>query len=149
MNALRRWAGFAASVLFVCTLLAQSQAADAAQKGKTPPLPQPPPYGAYFLDQFRQDRNEHNAALDAIAKHYGYKNQGEAYRACLRSKENTVAGGCGDIVAHRRHESPEIAKYGFKTWKEAVRACIKNDKGEFGPVRYCTADPFLKLRSGT
>lgn len=119
-----------------------------AQAGKAPPLPQPPPYGAYFLDQFRQNRDEHKAALDAIARHYGYKDEHDAYRACLRAR--TTPDCAGDVVAHRRHESPETTKYGFKTWREARSACIKNSKGDrqFGPVNYCSADPFLKLRSG-
>ncbi len=116
-----------------------------AQKGQVPPLTQPPPYGAYFFDIIKQSKEEQAAALDAMAKHYGYQSETEAYRACQRAK--TEPNCSGDIVAHRRAESAEIAKYGFKTWKEAVYACAKNSKKEFGPYTYCSADPFLKLRS--
>lgn len=114
-----------------------------AQKGKSPPLPQPPPYGAYFVDNLVQTREEYFGALDAIAKHYGYKNESDARRACLSSKS---VPSCSDAVAHRRSESAEIAKYGFKNWSEASYACSRNDKGEFGKATYCFADPFLKLR---
>ncbi len=139
MQTLRHWAVvFTVSIASTGTTFAQTQ------KGRAPPLPKPPPYGAYFLDNVKQDRAEYFAALDAIAKHYGYKDENDAYRACLRAK--TEPNCSGDIVAHRRAASPEIAKYGFATWKEAVWACLKNNKGEFGPVKHCTADPFLKLR---
>ncbi|HWI83840.1 hypothetical protein [Ramlibacter sp.] len=121
-------------------VLAYANAADV----KTPPLPQPPPYGAYFLDMLLQPPAEYKAAQEAIARHYGYKSNDAAARACMAATH----GMCfGEAVSHRRDESPEIAKYGFKTWHEAVRACAKNFKPrEFGPYDYCQADPFLKLR---
>jgi hypothetical protein len=128
---------------------AGTEALRAQQAAARKALPQPAPYGAYFLETFMQDGAENRAAQDAIAKHYGYKDESDAYRACLRAR--TEPNCSGDIVAHRRAESPELAKYGFKTWKEAVSACAKNNREdkEFAPkfgLMYCTADPFLKLR---
>lgn len=106
-----------------------------------------PPYGAFVLDitggqtgvQIRETRL-------AIAKKYGYASTSEARIACHQTKK--FNDECGmDAVAHRRAESPEIKKYGFKTWKEAVEACDVASRKHRDTAAYCTADPFIRLRS--
>jgi hypothetical protein len=131
--------------LFVLLFGLASVAALAAP-ARGPELPLPPPYGAYFLDQFGgQDAKEYNASLQAIVEHYGYKDRKEAHMACLQAK---FANCAADVVAHKHAESPEIQKYGFASWEAAVYACNKNFHKDFGPGNYCYADPFLKLRMG-
>lgn len=123
-------------------------------------LPQPPPYGAYFWLPFgSEDKKQREDAETAIAKHYGYDNASVAYKACLQTGNQYCSA---DFVAHKRDESPEIARYGFKNWRDAVAACHKHWKNEFGPVNgksinlkgtpirvtHCNADPFVSLRMG-
>jgi hypothetical protein len=128
-------------------LFAVAAATAQAVQGRIPTLPSPPPYGAYFLDQFGgQDAKDYNASLQAIVEHYGYKNRNEAQQACIQARFPNCAA---DVVAHKHAQEPEVKKYGFASWQDAVYACSKNFKKDYGPVTYCFADPFLKLRLGT
>jgi hypothetical protein len=108
-------------------------------------LPQPPPYGAYFAEDFRGLNGDMwDLANDAVARSYGYVDRIAAARACIPLMDQWVCKA--DPVAHRRNESPEIQRYGFANWKQAVQACSSNRSREFGRVSYCQFDPFLKLR---
>jgi hypothetical protein len=125
---------------------AQLQAAQQAQyEAARKALPQPPPYGAYFIDDMG-DRSGKTTqeAKQAIAQHYGYKSAEDARLACVKALNRWQCNA--DIVAHRRHEASEIKKYGFKNWKDAVNACVGKRVRDYGPVNYCEADPFLELR---
>lgn len=146
----------AAKTIVALVAITSSAIAMAAE----PDLPQPPPYGAYFWLPVvlpGNDPNYGDPIADRIAQHYGYKDRHDAEKDCVRKTE---AAYCSDPVAHRRHESPEIAKFGFKSWRDAVGACNRNWKNDFGPINgnaktikgaplhvtYCHADPFLALR---
>ena len=109
-------------------------------------LPNPPPYGAYFLQDLHDPTGKsEEAARLAIAKHYGYATAEAARNACAKVLNRWEC--TADIVAHRRHESSEIKKYGFANWKAAVSECKRNRVPDYGPVSYCEADPFLVLRA--